>query len=164
MENVINETRNERKRQNEKFGEQNHSPIEWISILNEETGEAAKEALEHHFDYDSKKIPYPDGTGNEVLKTYFNQIDELRNQRMINYRTEMIQVAAVAIQAVESLDRQTKFIYAPDPEPKPKTIWFFDCWDRTGTMETKEVRAINEENATMIFKYKFPEFAFDHPY
>lgn len=39
----------ERDRQDAKWGPQNHSPLEWMAILSEEVGEAAKEALEHHW-------------------------------------------------------------------------------------------------------------------
>lgn len=37
----------ERDRQNEKWGPQNHNPMKWLTILMEEVGEAAKEILEH---------------------------------------------------------------------------------------------------------------------
>ncbi|MCE7749187.1 MAG: hypothetical protein GPJ51_12390 [Candidatus Heimdallarchaeota archaeon] len=46
MSEYLDEIRLERKKQDEKWGEQNHSPITWIVILTEEVGEAAKEALE----------------------------------------------------------------------------------------------------------------------
>lgn len=67
----------ERIRQDNKWGEQNHSPLEWLSILLEEVGEVAKEVNALHFDGDS---------------------DEIRRK----YRTELIQVAAVAAAAVEA--------------------------------------------------------------
>lgn len=71
--NVLYEIQQERKRQDEKWGVQNHSPIKWVVILAEEFGEVAKGALESN-------------TG--------------------NYREELIQVAAVAVAMLESLDRQ----------------------------------------------------------
>lgn len=74
----------ERGRQLQKWGVQNHSPIEWIAILGEEFGEASKEALEHHW----QGSHYP--------------VDSLRLQRL---RSELVQVAAVAVAAIESLDR-----------------------------------------------------------
>jgi NTP pyrophosphatase (non-canonical NTP hydrolase) len=80
LNDILSEIANERVRQNAKWGEQNHSPIEWIAILGEEYGEAAKEALENHF-------KYPNNTG------------------LANYRKELIQVAAVAVQMIECLDR-----------------------------------------------------------
>lgn len=108
MENAINELIKERERQNQKFGEQNYKPLEWIAILGEEFGECSKEAVEHHFEYYLKEIEYPSTPfTNDDLKKYFAAVDEFRNKLLNNYRTEMIQVAAVAIQAVESLDRQT---------------------------------------------------------
>lgn len=62
----------ERLRQDEKWGEQNHKPEKWFTILLEEVGEAARAALESD---------------------------------PANYREEMVQVAAVAMAAVESFDR-----------------------------------------------------------
>lgn len=70
----------ERNRQDTKWGEQNHHAIEWLSILGEEVGEAFKGANEAHWGGKSYE----------------------------NYRAEMIQVAAVAIAAVECLDRNSK--------------------------------------------------------
>lgn len=87
MECVINEVREERQLQNAKWGEQNHNVCEWVSILAEEVGEVSKEAVDLHFKY-----------GITDKQTEQNRIE--------NYRKECIQVAAVAIQMVESLDRQ----------------------------------------------------------
>lgn len=83
LHNILEEIRAERVRQNAKWGEQNHTPIEWIAILGEEFGEASKEALENHFKY-------------------------ANNTGLANYRKELIQVAAVAVQMIECLDRNTK--------------------------------------------------------
>uniref|UniRef100_A0A6H1ZNI6 Uncharacterized protein n=1 Tax=viral metagenome TaxID=1070528 RepID=A0A6H1ZNI6_9ZZZZ len=69
----------ERRQQDGKWGEQNHDPYVWLSILVEEVGEASKAMLESRF------------SGNE----------------MIRYRDEMVQVAAVALAAIESFDRGT---------------------------------------------------------
>jgi len=78
---VYDEIRQERERQVNKWGVQNHKPIEYLSILMEEVGEVAREALENHFtDF------YPPHT-------------------LDNYRKELIQVAAVAVAMIESLDR-----------------------------------------------------------
>lgn len=82
---VLEEVKQERLRQNAKWGEQNHTPIEWLAILGEEVGEANKAALETHFNY-TGKVDYSE------------------------YRAELIQVAAVAVSMIESLDRnQNKF-------------------------------------------------------
>lgn len=83
---ALSEVLDERQRQNEKWGEQNHSPLEWIAILTEEVGEVAKEAHEFHFG---------------VRGT-----TEMIEEKLKMYRKEMAQVAAVAIQAIECLDRQ----------------------------------------------------------
>ena len=78
---VIKEVFGERERQDQKWGEQNHHPMEWLAILGEEVGEANKAALEAHFSGHSRYGVFDD------------------------YRKELIQVAAVAVAAVESLDR-----------------------------------------------------------
>jgi len=70
----------ERVKQDRKWGIQNHNPEWWMQILMEEVGEAARALLEGHF-------------GAESAHTY---------------REEMIQVAAVAIAAIESFDRNLK--------------------------------------------------------
>ena len=67
----------ERSCQDDKWGEQNHTPMEWLMILGEEVGEANKALLEHHF------------AGKDIIK----------------YRDEMVQVAAVALAMVECFDR-----------------------------------------------------------
>lgn len=69
---VLWEVATERKRQDERWGQQDHSGEKWFRILGEEVGEVAKAINEHDVD---------------------------------NYREELIQVAAVAVSAVESLDR-----------------------------------------------------------
>lgn len=74
----------ERHKQTTKWGRQDHSPLEWIAILVEEVGEAQKEALEHHWEG----------------KHYGSDPERLKR-----LRSELIQVAAVAVAAIESLDR-----------------------------------------------------------
>lgn len=69
----------ERARQDEKFGEQNWEPVLWMSILLEEVGEAARHANDMH---------WPNGSNPEDA-----------------YRDELVQVAAVALAALESLHR-----------------------------------------------------------
>lgn len=81
---VTDEVQDERRKQDKKWGPQNHAPLEWIAILVEEVGEATKEAMEYHFE--GKYYP----------------ADEFRLKR---YRAELMQVAAVAVAAIESLDR-----------------------------------------------------------
>jgi hypothetical protein len=65
--------------QNEKWKEQNHCPADWLTILMEEVGEASRAALETRFGW--------------------------RLDGYAAYRRELIQVAAVAVAAVECLDR-----------------------------------------------------------
>jgi hypothetical protein len=84
----------ERRRQDEKWGVQNHDPITWIAILTEEVGEASQEALTLRF-HKGKPPANPGCVGTEE---YLDHVGEC-------YRREMIQVAAVAIAAVEAFDR-----------------------------------------------------------
>jgi hypothetical protein len=75
---VYSDIMTERQRQDDKWGEQNHSAMEWLSILMEEIGEAAEGANEAHWhggDYAS-------------------------------YREEMVHSAAVIVAAIEDLDRK----------------------------------------------------------
>jgi NTP pyrophosphatase (non-canonical NTP hydrolase) len=78
--NIFYEIQEERDRQDEKFGEQNHSPVLWCTILGEEVGEVNKAALENHF----------------------GKID------LMEYRQELIQTAAVCFAMIECFDRNHK--------------------------------------------------------
>jgi hypothetical protein len=64
----------ERQMQDEKFGEQLHTPPEWVMIIGEEFGEVAKAALENHFN----------------------------GKPLYDYRMELVQLAAVCVNALES--------------------------------------------------------------
>ena len=97
MKTILEEVRKERERQNVKWGEQNHSVIEWQAILMEEVGEVTKEASDYHF-----KNPYLNGQG-EMQNVLEN--DVVQHIRLKDYRKELIQVAAVAVQMIECLDR-----------------------------------------------------------
>ena len=72
----------ERENQVNKWGIQNHTPIEWAAILMEEVGEVSREALEYHF------------------HKFYKDTGQLER-----YEKELIQVAAVALAMLESLHR-----------------------------------------------------------
>lgn len=74
---ILREVEAERYKQDAKWGEQNHTPAEWLAVLTEEVGEVAQEVLRHRF-------------GGRSLRSY---------------REELIQVAAVAVAMAECLDR-----------------------------------------------------------
>lgn len=78
---IYQQIQQERQSQIDKWGVQNHSPIEWCAILGEEVGEVNREALENHF------------------TKFYNPTT------LDNYRKELIQVAAVCVAMIESLDR-----------------------------------------------------------
>jgi NTP pyrophosphatase (non-canonical NTP hydrolase) len=82
---IVEEVRFERRRQDDIWGQQNHDLAIWIMILTEEVGEAAKEACDATF----PKEPDP----------------WAGRRARIRYRQELIQVAAVAVAMIESLDR-----------------------------------------------------------
>ena len=79
---VAHEIQLERYAQDDRWGEQNHPPVYWIGILAEELGEAAKEAI-------------------EMLPAQPRDREQLR----LNYRAELVQLAAVAIAAIGVIDR-----------------------------------------------------------
>lgn len=79
IKSVLSEVFQERKKQNSKWGIQDHSPAEYLMILGEEVGEANKAALEAHFKYEGANWE--------------------------EYRKELIQIAAVAVAMVETYDR-----------------------------------------------------------
>lgn len=83
MQAIFLDIAHERQQAEDRWGQQNHKPIEWGAILTEEVGEASREALEHHF-------------------TDFYPPDPERLGRL---RKELIQVAAVAVAMIESLER-----------------------------------------------------------
>ena len=75
---IVREVLDEREQQDARWGQQNHTPMEWLAVLTEEVGEVSQEVLRNHF-------------GGKYLEAY---------------RAECIQVAAVAVAMVECLDRQ----------------------------------------------------------
>jgi len=86
IKNILIEVLKECSSQEEYWGIQNHHPEKWMNILMEEVGEASKAVLE--------SFPFQ-GDQKESNKRYW----------ISEYRDELIQVAAVAISAIDSLDR-----------------------------------------------------------
>lgn len=78
LKHVLLEVLKERMRQEEKWGEQDHSPEKWITILMEEVGEFSKEVLEN-----THRASLPND----------------------NLRAELVQIAAVALAMLECHDR-----------------------------------------------------------
>lgn len=99
LQNAIASVVAERRRQDAKWGEQNHIPALWMPILGEEYGELCQAVLETHFD-----------NGPELRAKGGYE----------NMRAEAVQVAAVAVAFVEYLDRQqAKQTTDPTPPQKP---------------------------------------------
>jgi len=73
----------ERRRQDEKWGNQNHNALRWLAILGEEFGEVAKELEDI---------------------SYVNSPNKAEHTRRLTY--ELIQVAAVAVSWVEAIRRK----------------------------------------------------------
>ncbi len=80
---VLFEVLSERKRQDRRWGEQNHRPADYYAILAEEVGEAAK----------------------EVVEATFPRAPSSEEDHLAKLRVELIQSAAVAVAMVECLDR-----------------------------------------------------------
>ena len=78
----------ERIRQDDRWGEQNHAPEVWLAILSEEIGEMATAMLRLRF----AGFPY-------------REVQVLRE--------EAVQVAAVAVAFIESLDRGKTDLWEP---------------------------------------------------
>jgi NTP pyrophosphatase (non-canonical NTP hydrolase) len=76
MQNIFDEIKLERIRQNLKHPKEDYSPVEWLPVLVEEVGEVSKAIFENNFSNDKD-----------------------------NYREELIHVAAVAVRMIESFDR-----------------------------------------------------------
>jgi NTP pyrophosphatase (non-canonical NTP hydrolase) len=95
---VLEEVLVERIAQDQKWGEQNHIQMIWMGILMEEVGEAAKEINEFHF------RPGPIYAKSDLR----NQTEDTSDKQRQRIREELIQVAAVAVAARESLDRNYK--------------------------------------------------------
>ena len=74
-EDIVELIISERKKQDLKWGEQNHNIYKWLAILGEEVGEVNKAVLEDKYD--------------EVLD-------------------ELVQIAAVSVAMIESLERNRK--------------------------------------------------------
>lgn len=44
-------------------------------------------------------------------------------------------------------------------------FYYFDCWDKTGELQTKPIKATCEEHATLLFEKEFGEtHRYDPPY
>lgn len=99
IEKVILDVRKERERQQSLWGTQNHHPFKWLSILGEEVGEVC-----------------------QAVNNAFAETDELPTDRYADYRKELIEVAAVAIQMVEGYDRLQKLEQGIKESRKVKII------------------------------------------
>jgi hypothetical protein len=98
---VLQSVLNERKRQDSKWGVQDHSLDRWVTILGEEFGELCEAVLETGFSFSSK-------SSEEMLR---------------NIKSEAIQVAAVAVAMLECIGRSsdkkpmyngTELVFIPD--------------------------------------------------
>ncbi len=88
MMGVIEDVMAERQRQFAKWGDQNHDPFVYLSIIQEEAGEAAEAAL---------KALYEGG------------------MTLADYQRERVEVAATAVAAIECVDRGT---WRANPTPR----------------------------------------------
>ena len=102
---AIESVNEERKRQDGKWGEQNHEPVYWLGILGEEFGELCLAVNETVFD---------------------NGPENRRKGGYENMRSEAVQVAAVAVAFVEMLDRRAAAFV---PGAEERTCQLCGCTD-----------------------------------
>ena len=76
----LDQIKKERIRQDEKWGEQNHHPLQWFSIIGKEYGEMCKAFNEYDLDND------------------FNRLEDMQR--------ETIQIAAVCVAMLQCIGRQ----------------------------------------------------------
>lgn len=89
---ALEDLTNERYRQDQRWGEQNHTPIEWISILLEEVG--------------SQRVPVlrtTRGSAQQANHVHWHKHNDQAVTALLNYREELIQVAAVLPRVRRSL-------------------------------------------------------------
>ena len=106
MHGVFDLIAHERFRQEAKWGPQNHSPLFWLAILGEEFGEVSKEVVE--WEAKGQKIGALITAAEVARKAYSDEVDDLDGQRDENLtalRVELVQLAAVAVAMLESLER-----------------------------------------------------------
>lgn len=93
---IIRDVLAERRRQDAKFGEQNHPPQDWLAILAEEVGEFSRAHMDLYYTQ-----PLEPGVSIEERNAFQASIDAKRR----HLREELVQVAAVAIAMLECADR-----------------------------------------------------------
>lgn len=89
LQKILEEIREERNKQDQKWGKQLHCPKGWLMILGEEVGEANKAVLEA-CNFESGKLV---SINREKLQGFKGA-----------YREELVQIAAVAVAMIECLD------------------------------------------------------------
>jgi len=90
-EQIKNDINDERHRQNETWGYNDHHIFKWLAIITEELGEASAEALSIDFLERNNKDNFDE-----------NRLRVLR----LRLRKELIQVAASTVATLEHLDRK----------------------------------------------------------
>ena len=78
MENVFNEIREERQRQDEKWGVQNHNPFIWLGIIGEEQGEVCHAVLEKDWDNYREELIQVAAVAVSMIQCYDRNVIEQR--------------------------------------------------------------------------------------
>ena len=105
-EQIVELISKERERQIKKWGEnQDLSLPEWMSILTEEVGEAAKEANDYHVTLKAEFNDWNDMHINGVTKKKWEEFSNAKYlSNYTDFKTELIQVAAVCFNILESIE------------------------------------------------------------
>lgn len=106
---ALQDVLDERARQDAKWGVQNHNPAVWAAILGEEVGEAVDTISRPETPHgDALQALVVAGRDCRIVlenRELLMQSAHLPGRGVSMYRAEMVQVAAVALAAVECLDR-----------------------------------------------------------
>lgn len=109
---ILVEVKEELLKINKTWVQKNYTPHEWMGILMEEVGESSKEITDRML---GKFVPI------EKLEEHSPHCKP-DTYYLLQYRKEMIQVAAVAIEAIESLDRNE--LKGFDKQGKAKKVYY----------------------------------------
>ena len=94
------------------------------------------------------------------LKTAIEILDYHQEWRL-GKRDDMIHEPKKLTQALDIVLSEVKKL---NISVVSKRFWYFDCWDRKGNTSSRQIEALNAENAEIIFKYRYPDLGYDPPY
>jgi len=113
MENVFEEIREERKRQEEKWGEQNHPSLDQV-LLNRDRGCEPERMCEEYEIPTEARAKFLCSLAEERKQQTFARIaveelcEAVSAESEVRVRAEVVQLAAVCVKWIEAIDRRIK--------------------------------------------------------